>query len=108
MKRFHISIAVADFSASVNDYSKRLECKPCVIQDGRYALWRTDILNFSISCKPDETSGRVRHIGFEDDRAKGFAEEKDVNGLTWEYFNRAGQESEIDDKFPQAVKSYDL
>jgi hypothetical protein len=108
MKRFHISIAVAEFAASVEEYSRRLSLAPCVVAEGRYALWRTDLLNFSISCKAGQAAGVVRHIGFEDDAEKTFREEKDVNGLTWEYFSRAAQESEIDDKFPQAVKRYGL
>src|SRR5690349_6467404 len=104
MKRFHISIAVSDFTASVADYSKRLGSKPCVISEERYALWRTEILNFSISCKAGQVAGKVRHIGFEDPREKIFREEKDVNGVTWEYFSKETQQQEIDEKFPQAVK----
>ncbi len=108
MKRFHISIATDNFPASVRDYSVRLGCEPCVVSEGRYALWRTDVLNFSISCKEGQKSGVVRHLGFEDDAATGFSEEQDVNGITWERFSRAGQEAEIDEKFPQAVKHYGL
>src|ERR1700723_1030668 len=100
MKRFHISISVTDFAAAVPDYSKRLEAKPCVIKDGRYALWRTDLLNFSISCKPDQAAGRVRHIGFEDDSVTGFREETDSVGITWEYFSKEAQQKEIGEKFP--------
>jgi hypothetical protein len=104
MKRFHISIAVDDFTASLADYSQRLGTKPCVISKERYALWRTDILNFSISKKPGQQAGRVRHVGFEDPAQNIFREEKDVNGITWEYFSKEAQQQEIDDKFPQAVK----
>lgn len=102
MKRFHISIAVADFAAAIADYSRRLGVSPCVVEDGRYALWRTDILNFSISRKPGQAPGIVRHIGFEDDTAEGFREEQDAAGITWEYFSPAGQLAEIRDKFPAA------
>lgn len=104
MKRFHISIAVADFAASVEDYSKRLGAQPQVVSEGRYALWRTELLNFSISCKSGQQSGLVRHIGFEDSAEKIFREEKDVNGIIWEYFSKETQQQEIDEKFPQAVK----
>ena len=104
MKRFHLSIAVADFAASVADYSKRLGAAPCAVKEGRYALWRTDILNFSISCKPDEVPGRVRHLGFEDSSATGFAEETDVNGLVWETFTTEAQEQEILGKFGLTLK----
>ena len=103
MKRFHISISVTDFPASVAEYSKRLGVSPCTVAEGRYALWCTDLLNFSISCKPDQKAGMVRHIGFEDDAEKVFREEKDVNGITWEYFSFEVQQEEIKEKFP-AVK----
>lgn len=99
MKRFHISIATDNYAASVADYSSRLGCKPCVEKEGRYALWRTGILNFSISCKPDQKGGLVRHIGFEDETAKNFSEEKDANGIIWEYFSKEAQEKEIREKF---------
>lgn len=102
MKRFHISIAVSDFAASFADYSTRLGVAPCAVQDGRYALWRTDTLNFSISCKPGQKAGVVRHLGFEDDHEAAFREEADVNGITWEYFSREGQLEEIRTKFPEA------
>ena len=99
MKRFHISIAVSDFAASVADYSERLGVAPCALKDGRYALWKTDLLNFSISCKPGEAAGRVRHIGFEDASETGFREEQDANGITWEYFTSEAQAEEIEEKF---------
>ena len=102
MKRFHISIAVDDYAASVADYSQKLGCTPCVTKDGRYALWRTDILNFSISCKKGQPVGVVRHIGFEDDAAEGFSETQDVNGITWEYFSKEAQQKEIEEKIPDA------
>lgn len=103
MKRFHISIAVSNFEASLGDYSQRLGVQPCVVSEGRYALWRTELLNFSISCKPGETAGIVRHIGFEDDDATGFSETRDINGIAWEHFSQAAQLEEIRDKFPEAV-----
>ena len=101
MKRFHISIAVADFSASVADYSKRLGAAPVALKEGRYALWKTDILNFSISCKGEATG--LRHLGFEDGSATGFTEEVDVNGLVWETFTPQAQLDEISEKFPGAI-----
>lgn len=103
MKRFHLSIAVVDYAASVTDYSRRLGVAPCVTKEGRYALWRTELLNFSISCKPGQIPGTVRHVGFEDDAESGFREEKDANGITWEYFSREAQAREIEEKFPDAV-----
>ena len=100
MKRFHISIAVSDFSASVTDYSKRLGCKPTVLVEGRYALWKTDILNFTISFREGQQTSMVRHIGFEDDGEKTFREERDANGITWEYFSAETQMQEVKEKFP--------
>jgi catechol 2,3-dioxygenase-like lactoylglutathione lyase family enzyme len=106
MKRFHISISTENFSASIQDYTRRLGAEPSVVEEGRYALWRTELLNFTISCKPGQKGGQVRHLGFEDDAAKGFSEEKDTNGITWESFSSKTQEKEIDEKFPGAVKNY--
>jgi len=102
MKRFHISLSVGDFAASLADYNHRLGCAPYALLDGRYALWKTDILNFSISCKPGETAGTVRHIGFEDDSLSGATEEKDAAGIIWEYFSPQAQDDEIKTKFPTA------
>ena len=99
VKRFHISIAVTDYAAAVADYSKRLGEAPIIAKEGRYALWRTDILNFTISCKPGQEAGRVRHIGFEDNDEEGFREETDSAGLVWEYFSLEAQENEIEEKF---------
>lgn len=106
MRRFHISISTEDFAASVQDYTKRLGCEPCVVDQGRYALWRTEQLNFTISCKPGQKGGAVRHLGFEDDTAQGFSESKDTNGITWEHFSEKTQWNEIKEKFPEAVKRH--
>jgi catechol 2,3-dioxygenase-like lactoylglutathione lyase family enzyme len=103
LKRLHISISTHDYAASVADYSRRLGINPCVEKEGRYALWRSDILNFSISCKEGQPAGMVRHIGFEDDAEQSFREELDLNGITWEYFSKEAQEEEIKDKFPGAI-----
>jgi hypothetical protein len=99
MKRFHISIATDDYAASIVDYSRRLGCAPNVEVSGRYARWQTDLLNFTISCKPGQKGRTIRHIGFEDDAVKSFREEKDVNGLIWEYFSERSQATEIEEKF---------
>ena len=102
MKRFHISISVIDFAAAIADYSARLGSTPCVVADNRYALWRTELLNFSNSCKEGQPAGMVRHIGFEDDAEKNFREEKDTVGIIWEYFSTEAQQREIDEKIPGA------
>ena len=97
--RFHISISVDDYAASVADYSKRLGCVPDTEIKGRYARWRTELLNFTISCKAGQKGGAVRHIGFEDSAAKGFSESADVNGIVWESFSIESQDTEIKGKF---------
>jgi hypothetical protein len=94
-KRFHISISTMDFDGSVADYTVRLGAKPDVVVQGRYARWRTDLLNFSISCKPGQPGGIIRHIGFENETEILFREEQDVNGVTWEYFAESAQQEEI-------------
>lgn len=95
MKKFHISLSTEHFDASVTEYTKRLGCAPDKVVTGRYARWRTDLLNFTLSCKPGQKGGTVRHIGFEEDAAEGFREETDANGIVWEYFSLATQNEEI-------------
>jgi len=93
-RRFHISISTENYAASVADYSGRLGKQPDIKVEGRLAIWRTDALNFSISCKPGQKGGMVRHIGFEED-VPAMREEADCNGITWEYFTAVQQEEEI-------------
>lgn len=102
MKRFHLSIAVPDYEAAVADYSARLGCEPEACVPGRYALWRTELLNFTISCKPGQAPG-VRHVGFEDAAEGGMREEVDAAGLVWEYFNAEAQREETLLKMPQLI-----
>ena len=71
MKRFHIALAVGDLNSSIKDYSARLEQQPTVVVSDKYAMWRTDTLNFSINQIPDR-AGQLRHVGFEDEAAQGF------------------------------------
>ena len=94
MKRFHIALAVADLDASITDYSARLGQPPQVVVADTYALWRTDLLNFSINRQP-EHAGQLRHVGFEDDAARGFTCEDDVNGIAWENFSALAQDMRI-------------
>ena len=56
MKRFHIALAVGDLDSSIDDYSTRLGQRPTVIVSSKYAMWRTDTLNFSINQIPDPVS----------------------------------------------------
>jgi hypothetical protein len=94
MKRFHIALAVRDLGASIADYSVRLGQAPNVVVEGKYAMWRTDLLNFSIN-QNAERAGQLRHIGFEDDSAEGFTSTADVNGIEWELFSAAAQDERI-------------
>ena len=94
MKRFHIALAVANLDESISDYSRRLGQAPSAVVPGQYAMWRTELLNFSINEKP-EKAGQLRHVGFEDDAAQGYASSVDVNGIEWELFSSAEQDARI-------------
>jgi hypothetical protein len=94
MKRFHIALAVRDLGASIADYSARLGQGPNVVVDGKYAMWRTNLLNFSIN-ENAERAGQLRHIGFEEDGAEGFTSTRDVNGIEWEHFSAQTQDERI-------------
>ena len=94
MKRFHIAIAVANLDNSIADYSLRLGEEPTVVVSDKYAMWRTDTLNFSINQIPDR-AGQLRHVGFEDESVQGFSSEFDTNGLEWELFSPQAQDQKI-------------
>ena len=94
MKRFHIAIAVKDIKESIADYTERLGQIPAAIVEGKYAMWRTDLLNFSINQIP-ERAGQLRHLGFEDDAAQDFTSVPDVNGIEWESFSQKEQDERI-------------
>ena len=94
MKRFHIAFAVDDLISSIKDYSARLEHQPTVVVSDKYAMWRTDTLNFSINQIPDR-AGQLRHLGFEDEAVQGFSSTYDTNGLEWELFSPQAQDQKI-------------
>jgi catechol 2,3-dioxygenase-like lactoylglutathione lyase family enzyme len=94
MKRFHIAIAVRDLDASIADYSARFAQQPNAVVPGKYAMWRTDLLNFSINQMP-ERAGQLRHVGFEDDAVTGYSSTIDVNGIEWESFSQKEQDERI-------------
>jgi hypothetical protein len=104
MKRFHIALAVASLDESIADYSRRLGQPPSAVVPGQYAMWRTDLLNFSINEKP-EKAGQLRHVGFEDDAAKGYSSSVDVNGLEWELFSMAEQDRRIVSAYGAPVRN---
>ena len=73
--------------------ARRLGIKPSVVVPGKYALWRTRSLNFSIRvAKP---AGKLRHLGWEVAKAGRFTVSKDVNGVAWENFTASQQRAEI-------------
>ena len=94
MKRFHIALAVANLDNSIADYSLRLGEEPTVVVSDKYAMWRTDTLNFSINQIP-ERAGQLRHVGFEDESVQGFSSDYDTNGLEWELFSPQAQDQKI-------------
>lgn len=102
MRRFHIALAVKNLAESVADYSRRLGCAPSALVPGKYAMWRTGTLNFSISELPG-CAGQLRHLGFECDSAQGFTREVDVNGLEWECFSSLAQDEKIIESYGTSV-----
>ncbi|MFK4443734.1 catechol 2,3-dioxygenase-like lactoylglutathione lyase family enzyme [Caballeronia udeis] len=103
MKRFHIALAVASLEQSIADYTQRLGQEPTAVVPGAYAMWRTDLLNFSINESPAQ-AGLLRHIGFEDDTAAGFAKTRDVNGIEWEQFSPGEQDRRIEETYGTAIR----
>ena len=102
MKRFHIALAVDDLENSIKDYSQRLEQKPTVVVAEKYAMWRTDTLNFSINQIP-ERAGQLRHVGFEDETKEGFSSDFDTNGLEWEHFSPDAQDQKIVEMYGEPI-----
>ena len=94
MKRFHIALIVADLDAAIADYSKRLGQHPQAVVADTYAMWRTELLNFSISQDPAR-AGQLRNLGFEEDEAEGFHSETDISGIAWERFSALTQDLEV-------------
>lgn len=100
MQKIHLAISTNDVAATVADYSRRLECPPCVVVPGEYALWRTDIVNLSVRRDRAAPPGSLRHLGWEDPAAKAFSTDTDVNGIVWERFSANQQAQEIEDLWP--------
>jgi hypothetical protein len=98
-KKFHIALGVKNIEDSIEDYTKRLNCKPAVIVPDTYALFKTETLNISI--RKSESVG-LRHLGWEDPEATDFSEDIDVNGIPWERFASPHQIEEITSIWPHA------
>lgn len=99
--KVHIAISVKDIKTSIKEYSEFLQSSPALVIADEYVLWRTDELNLSLR-KTNEEVGVIRHLGFEDDKLKGFDEFKDSNGVVWELFNKQAQANEINELWPDA------
>jgi len=104
MRRFHIALAVADLTASIRDYSARLGVEPTAVVAGKYAMWRTSQLNFSINEIP-QRAGQLRHLGFEDSAAAAFSSDHDVNGIEWELFSPKAQDEKIVEVYGAPVRA---
>jgi len=103
MKRLHLALGVKNIEESIQDYQKRFNCKPVVVIENEYALFRTNSLNVSIR-KVDDAKIGLRHLGWEDDTYNGFTEETDCNGFVWEHFRNEDQIKEILDVWPHAKR----
>ena len=102
MKKLHIAISTNRIEETVKDYSTRLGSEPCSYVSNEYALWRTESLNVSVRQDSTCTPGKLRHLGWEDDSAPEFSQDKDVNGIIWERFSAQQQADEINALWPQA------
>ena len=100
MKKFHLALGVKNIQESIEDYTKRLAADPIIVIPNEYALFRTESLNISI--RKSATVG-LRHLGWEDEKANTFTEDKDCNDITWERFNQSDQIKEIQDTWPGII-----
>ena len=99
MQKLHLALAVKYLNRSIAEYSRRLGCGPVTVAESRYALWRTESLNFSISQIP-EKAGQLRHLGFESFNLSEMFSDRDANGIEWEYFTAEQQRQEIIKHYP--------
>ncbi len=104
MRRIHIALAVRSIEQSLPDYTVRLGTEPAVVVEGKYAMWRTEQMNFSINELP-ERAGELRHLGFEDDDASGFTVDRDVNDIVWELFSPEAQDEKIQEMYGTPVSA---
>ncbi|MBL4713954.1 MAG: hypothetical protein JKY64_05470 [Alcanivorax sp.] len=102
MQKLHLALGVADITATVADYTKRLGQEPDLVISGTYALWRTSQLNVSVR-KTESEAGKLRHLGWETDDAESFTSEIDCNGILWERFSARHQAQEIHEAWPDVL-----
>ena len=100
MKKFHLAISTDNIEATVEDYSNRLNARPCLVIPQEYALWRTETLNISVR-RDRFSTGSLRHLGWEDPNAATMSDETDVNGIVWENFTASQQAAEINQIWSQ-------
>ena len=82
----------------------RLGVEPTAVVAGKYAMWRTNELNFSINQMPAR-AGQLRHLGFEDSAAGDFSSTHDVNGIEWELFSPKAQDDKIVEVYGVPVRA---
>ena len=102
MKRLHVALAVSNLDESISDYNSRLESEPVCVVPGIYALWLTPLVNLSISVKPNEAPGTLRHLGIENPNSPKMSIDTDCNNLVWEEFSVQQQKDEIFSYWPNA------
>ena len=99
MQKLHIALAVRNLETAFAEYNQRSNCPPVAIASNRYALWRTDILNLSIT-QNSKKAGTLRHLGYEDSEVVEMFSEYDEDGIEWEYFTAQQQRQEILKYYP--------
>lgn len=104
MKKLHLALGVENIEKSVQDYTEKFQSEPCVVIKNEYALFRTETVNLSIR-KVNKSQLGLRHLGWEDDEYESFSEEKDCNGITWEFFNKGAQIEEILKAWPESKEN---
>lgn len=101
MRKLHLAISTNNIKATIEDYSARLNARPCLIIPQEYALWRTETLNISVRRDNSSSSAGLRHLGWEDPTAPTMSAEADVNGIIWENFTASQQAAEIKQIWPE-------
>tara|TARA_R100000306_G_scaffold62552_1_gene73179 strand:- start:32908 stop:34125 length:1218 start_codon:yes stop_codon:yes gene_type:complete len=96
-RRFHLSLDCTDLQQTINEYSSRLGCRPTLIINGQFALWRTPELNI---CVRQATETRLRHLGWELAESDGVSNDLDCNGIEWATFTLQQQAEEIRQCWP--------